>query len=88
MCDFVQSLVAKRGTPGPIVAPQIDDITKKVKIDVADFIGDVGTMMQLVNIINRVHTLPHRTKAKWCRLGNYIHVIPDTFLIIMENYFD
>lgn len=88
MCDIVQSLIAKRGTLGPIVAPQTDEVTKKVKIDVADFTGDVGTMIQLVNIINTVHTLPHRTKAKWCRLGNYRHVILDTFLLIIENYFD
>ena len=42
MRDFVQHLIAERDTGGRIVAPHNDDITKKVKIDVADFSGDVS----------------------------------------------
>ena len=42
MHDFVQRLIAERDTSGPIVAPHNDDITKKVKIDVANFSRDVS----------------------------------------------
>ena len=42
MRDFVQRLITERDTQGPMVAHRTDDITKKVKIDVADFSGDVS----------------------------------------------
>ncbi|RWR91096.1 putative mitochondrial protein [Cinnamomum micranthum f. kanehirae] len=42
MRDFVQRLIAERDTQGPMVAQRTDDITKKVKIDGADFSGNVS----------------------------------------------
>lgn len=51
MRDFVQGLIAERDTPGPMVAPHNDDITKKVKIDVVDFSGDVSPKV-LVDCLN------------------------------------
>ncbi|XXG51993.1 hypothetical protein AAC387_Pa03g0426 [Persea americana] len=42
MRDFVQRLIIERDNSGPQVPPHTDDITKKVKIDVADFSGDVS----------------------------------------------
>ena len=37
MRDFVQRLIVEQDISGPIVAPHNDDITKKVKIVVANF---------------------------------------------------